>query len=101
MKFGYAKANPVEEIDKPKLPQALPRSLTQAQAKIILAYTLDHPWYYELERSRNYSIVMTFLHTGIRLSELMALTMEDVDLHNRTITIQSGKGQKGRIVPVS
>lgn len=101
IKFGYLSKNPVEEIDKPKLPQALPRSLTQEQAKIILAYTLDHPWRYELERSRNYAIIMTFLHTGLRLSELMNMHREDVDLHQGLVTVRSGKGQKDRLVPIS
>lgn len=101
VKFGYAGENPVETIGKPKLPQALPRSLTQEQSKIILAYTLDHPWYYEIERSRNYAIIMTFLHTGLRLSELLNLQTQDIDLHQRLITVLAGKGQKDRLVPIS
>ncbi len=101
IKFGYLKKNPVKEIDKPKLPQALPRSLTQEQAKIILAYTLDHNWHYKLERIRNYAIIMTFLHTGLRLSELLNLKTQDVDLHNGLITITLGKNQKDRLVPIS
>jgi site-specific recombinase XerD len=100
VKFGYLKHNPTDHIDKPKLPQQLPRSLTQEQAKIILSYTLDHNWCYALERSRNYAIVMTFLHTGLRLSELLNLQTEDVDLHQGLITVHAGKGQKDRLVPI-
>ena len=101
IKFGHLKKNPTDEIDKPKLPQALPRSLTQEQAKIILAYTLDHKWYYEIERIRNYAIIMTFLHTGLRLSELINLQTKDIDLHNKQIFVRLGKNQKDRIVPIS
>ena len=90
-----------DSIDKPKLPKQLPRSLTQEQAKTILAYTLDHNWYYEIERTRNYAIIMTFLHTGLRLSELCNLQRADVDLHQSLITVRAGKGQKDRLVPIS
>ena len=100
LKFGYLKHNPTDHIDKPKLPQQLPRSLTQEQAKVILAYTLDHNWYYTIERSRNYAIVMTFLHTGLRLSELLNLQTSDIDLHQGLITVLAGKGQKDRLVPI-
>lgn len=100
VKFGYLKRNPTDDIDKPKLPQQLPRSLTQQQAKLILAYTLDHPWHYQLERTRNYAIITTFLRTGLRLTELLNLQTEDIDLHNGLITVRAGKGQKDRLVPV-
>lgn len=100
VKFGYLERNPTDDIDKPKLPQQLPRSLTQEQAIIILAYTLDHPWYYRLERMRNYAIIMTFLRTGLRLTELLNLQASDVDLHQGVITVRAGKGQKDRLVPV-
>lgn len=101
IRFGYLASNPTDSIDKPKLPQSLPRSLTQDQAKLILAHTLDYPWYYEIERSRNYAIMMMFLHTGLRLSELIGLEVGDVDLHANLITVRNGKGQKDRLVPIS
>ena len=43
---------------------------------------------------------MTFLHTGLRLSELLNLQTADVDLHQGLITVRAGKGQKDRLVPI-
>lgn len=50
---------------------------------------------------RNRCIIFTFLDTGLRLSELCALQIRDLDLKNRDLEIRRGKGKKGRIVPVS
>lgn len=44
----------------------------------------------------DYAIIMTFLQTGIRLSELTALQLEDVDFEKRLITVRQGKGHKDR-----
>src|SRR3954466_14181963 len=43
---------------------------------------------------------MTFLQTGIRLSELAGLTFEDVDFENRLLIIRQGKGKKDRQIPL-
>lgn len=50
------------------------------------------------ERNRMMLIVM--LDTGLRASELCALTMQDVDVRNRQIKVL-GKGDKERVVPIS
>jgi integrase/recombinase XerC len=38
--------------------------------------------------------------SGLRVSEVAALDREDVDLHAGLLTVRSGKGRKGRVVPV-
>ncbi len=50
------------------------------------------------EDFRNYTIILTFLDTGIRLSELVNLTINDVNLTKRSLLIKSGKGDKDREV---
>ena len=37
---------------------------------------------------------MTFLQTGIRLSELANLAIEDVDFDHKILTVRQGKGQE-------
>ena len=44
--------------------------------------------------------VMTLAYTGVRISELKELKLDDVDLVNMTIKVM-GKGSKQRIVPIS
>ncbi len=48
---------------------------------------------------RDFAILQLFLQTGIRVSELTALTLADVDLAQKTITIH-GKGSKERSIPL-
>jgi len=50
--------------------------------------------------SRDYAILMTFLKSGIRESELADLQIEDVDLLHDELTIREGKGKKERKIPL-
>ena len=47
---------------------------------------------------QDYAILQVFLQTGIRVSELCSLTLSDVDLTDRTLTIQQGKGMADRTI---
>jgi len=49
---------------------------------------------------RDYAIIQTFLQTGIRLSELVNLRVEDLDLEHRLLTVRQGKGKKDRQIPL-
>lgn len=44
-------------------------------------------------------IIKTFLYTGVRVSELVAIKLEDIDLDQCQIRINQGKGSKDRLVP--
>lgn len=71
--------------------------LNEAQFKAIL--TADRPKGVPADKwSRNKAIITLFLATGIRNSELRALTLNDLDFVNGNITIQHGKGDKRRTV---
>ncbi len=45
--------------------------------------------------------IQTMFYTGIRVSELTNLNLEDVDMDNRLIYIVDGKGKKDRKIPIS
>src|SRR5207244_10280148 len=47
---------------------------------------------------RDYCILQLFLQTGSRVSELVHLTLDDVDLPGKVLRIRSGKGDKDREV---
>ena len=100
LREGIVKSNPVEKIEKPKLPKRLPRFITKDQSLTILAHTEYYNWRYRFERVRNVAIIAVFLMTGIRLNELINLRVQDVDLDTQEIFVHEGKGKKDRIVPI-
>lgn len=55
---------------------------------------------YVLEQgnSRNYAIVMLFAYTGVRISELISIQLDDFSLETSELIIRDGKGEKQRIV---
>ena len=59
--------------------------------------------YYEVVwQARNMQdmlIIKTLLYTGVRVSELVNITLESIDLKQCQIRIKEGKGKKDRIVP--
>src|SRR6266852_458926 len=48
---------------------------------------------------RDFSILQLFLQTGIRVSELIAIVLEDVDMNSRILKVH-GKGNKERDIPL-
>jgi integrase/recombinase XerD len=50
---------------------------------------------------RDKAMIYMLASTGMRAGELMALTVADVDVPGRTITIRHGKGDKERKVPLA
>ncbi|MBN2086714.1 tyrosine-type recombinase/integrase [Candidatus Peregrinibacteria bacterium] len=98
---GYMKTNPIELIQKPRLEQKLPKSITKQDAQIVLDYAFDMPAKYKFTRYRNRAMLAVLVYTGLRLSEMLNLKLSEVDLENRTIHVNGGKGGKDRIVPIS
>lgn len=89
------KENPANDIiNIPKI-ERLPKYLSLEQSKKIQTiFTLKNSNFPE----RNNAIISLFLSTGIRLSELININLCDVDLKNKTIKINNGKGGKDRLV---
>ncbi|MGB9788900.1 MAG: tyrosine-type recombinase/integrase [Dictyoglomus sp.] len=91
---GYLEENISAKIKRYKLPKSYPHILNDEQILNLLKVCDKKSW----DGFRNYVIVLTFLDTGIRLSELLNLTVNDVNLPKRSIFIRSGKGEKDREV---
>lgn len=73
-----------------------PRSLDRARLNRLIRTVEQHG------KPRDEAIIKVLRYTGIRLSELCALTTDDLDITERkgTLTVRSGKGGKFRIVPI-
>jgi integrase/recombinase XerD len=88
-------ADPTALIDSPKLPRALPRSLTEAQVKCLL----EAPGTTTPLGLRDRAMLETLYATGLRVSELVGLTVGQVGLVQGVVRVV-GKGDKERLVPL-
>ncbi|MBN1887194.1 MAG: tyrosine-type recombinase/integrase [Thermoflexales bacterium] len=92
---GYTEDNVLRRLKPPKLPQVLIEPLNEDEIRrVLVVIPQDTP-----EGVRNYAIVLLFLDTGIRLSELTGLKISDVDFAAGQLKV-FGKGGKERIVPM-
>ena len=94
--------NPVREVQLPKIDKKLPLVLTRQQVEELLAA----PARVAKNRAapvwmprRDMAIMELFYSSGLRLSELTALDVADVDLYTESVRV-FGKGRKERICPV-
>ncbi len=89
-------SNPVTAVRTPKQEKKLPRFLEYEQVKILLETPPIDTWL----GARDRAILETLYSTGIRVSELVALNMDDIDFLGEVMHIR-GKGKKERISPIS
>jgi site-specific recombinase XerD len=91
-------SNPAKHVIAPKIPQREAAFLNDEEYQRLMQTVRDiaTPYYFY----RDLAIVTIFLHTGIRLSELVSLTLGSVDWGNKTILIH-GKGGKDRRLPLN
>jgi len=96
------KTNPLLEVQLPKREKKLPVVLTVTQIDQMLNLPLtlekskrDTVWAPE----RDAAILELFYSTGMRLSELVALNVADIDTYTETVRV-FGKGKKERLCPV-
>lgn len=101
VKNGYLATNPIDTIQTPKLEKKLPKRITEQEAQRVLDYAFHHDTTYRFERFRNRALMAVMLYTGLRAQEVLNLRMFDVDLTNRVIRVNQGKGAKDRLVPTS
>lgn len=91
----YCKNNPVFTITNPKKRQKLPKVLSEEEVNKLLDINLNTDYDY-----RNKAMLELMYSSGLRVSELINLNVNDIDLMNSTVRI-FGKGSKERIVPLN
>ncbi|MEH6515930.1 MAG: tyrosine recombinase XerC [Halioglobus sp.] len=90
---GYPR-NPAASVQAPRKPRKLPRTLDTDQVSRYLMFEDDSPL---IRRDR--AMAELFYSSGLRLAELAAINISDLDAGSRLITV-TGKGNKTRTVPV-
>lgn len=92
--WGWINENPVQKINKPRLPQGRIRFLDEIEKNRLL----------EVCRKSNSSflfpIVVLALSTGMRKAEILTLTWDDIDLNRGSIHLQTTKNGDRRIIPL-
>lgn len=87
--------DPTADVDAPKKSATLPKYLTVEEA-VRLIDTVRNDMESKT-RVRDYAIVVLFLNTGMRLSELVGLNLESIDPAVTTVKVL-GKGSKERVI---
>ena len=87
--------DPTSVLSSPKLPQRLPKDLSEARIERLLqAPSVEIP----LEL-RDKAMLELLYATGLRVSELVSLSLSDISLRQGVVRVL-GKGDKERLVPL-
>ncbi len=95
---GYIKTNPILMLSSPKLDKHLPSFMTEEEVSKLIesAFAKNEK---DILGLRDRAILEAFYSSGLRISELVGLNLQDVDFISGILKIR-GKGKKERIVPV-
>jgi integrase/recombinase XerD len=94
---GVVATDPTEQIDSPKVDRYLPKALSPTQVDELLELPLRSP---TPERLRDKAMLELLYATGMRVSELVALNMRDLNLEAEVVRCV-GKGGRERVLPIS
>ena len=92
-------ANVARTVRSPKLEKSLPQWLSRSDADKVFAVAENRAAEGSPRAARDLAIIELFYATGMRLSELHGLNMDDLDLIGEQVKVR-GKGRKERIIPL-
>ncbi len=91
---GLLKNNPFDDVKAPKGEKRLPKTLTVDQVVALVELDLNDPLSY-----RDKAMLELFYSSGLRLSELCGINLNDMDLSGSMLRVR-GKGSKERDLPI-
>jgi integrase/recombinase XerD len=92
---GLVGVDPSEEVGAPRVPQGIPKALTEEEVEALLGAVPGE----DARAQRDRAILETLYATGVRISELVGLDRRDLDFEAGVVRV-FGKGSKERVVPV-
>ncbi len=94
---GYIEQSPIAAVEEPKRTVRPPRRITLEQFQRLLNSipTTGATWL----DCRDKLIIEMLFWTGLRLGEIVALRLDDIDLDSRLLRIREAKGRRSRFVP--
>lgn len=95
---GLLGAHGLDRVQSPKVPRGLPKPLTEARARSLVAQTMEA----ELDwvAARDLAVLLLLYGCGLRISEALGIALRDAPLLGRDTLRVVGKGNKERMVPV-
>jgi len=84
--------NPVKRNRRLRVPKPLPRSLRDPEVERLFGV---------IKSKRDVAMFKLMLRCGLRVEEVSNLSLGDIDIKQRRIIVQQGKGGKGRVVYIS
>ncbi len=96
LKQKWVEASPLESIESPKLDKPLPKAISCEQIKNLF----NQPNTQNLLGLRDRAMLELFYSSGLRVSELVGLEINDFDFKALRMRVK-GKGKKERILPVT
>jgi len=92
---GLVATDPSEEVGAPRVPQGIPKALTEEEVEALLGAVEGA----DPRALRDRAILETLYATGVRISELVGLDRRDLDFDAALLRVL-GKGDKERVVPI-
>lgn len=93
---GHIREKPSQNIDSPKIGRSLPKPISISQVRRLL----EQPTKLSAPEARRDTAILQLLYaSGMRVSELVALNVKDVDTKEGYVRC-FGKGHKERIIPI-
>jgi len=89
---GILDQNPMDGVAIPKVPLSYPEVLSTEEMARLLKAARTRTWH----GTRNHALIAMFCDTGLRLSELIGLNVDDIDLNALAVRVRHGKGGKER-----
>jgi integrase/recombinase XerD len=92
---GHTDVDPTLKVGAPKKPRSVPSAISVSEVEALIERPAS-----DLLGRRDRAILETLYAAGLRISELVALDVDDVDLDDGTAVVRRGKGRKARMVPL-
>jgi len=93
---GIMKTNPVQDVGSPKVGKSLPKPISVSQVRRLL----DQPTKQSKTEVRRDTAILHLLYaSGMRVSELVSLNLDDIDIAGGYVRC-FGKGRKERLIPI-
>lgn len=93
---GYTHADPTSKIGSPARARSIPKAIKLEEVEKLV----ELPSRDDSLGRRDRAILEMLYGTGVRISELVGLDVDDVDLEQGALLVRTGKGSKSRRVPV-